>query len=82
MIIILGERNGKPGGTYEIEEGDAVTPALLLARGYHFPRATLRYTFPKGRHYSASNGAPLVTVERNSDWGGNWLAPKGAPINP
>ncbi len=80
MIVLLGEQDGKRGGTFEIDEGDATTPALLVALGYRFPTAVLRYTFPKGQHYYS--GAPLVTVERNSDWGGNCLAPRGTPANP
>lgn len=66
----------------EIEDGDHVKPYLLKERGYKFPIAIMRFTFPEGPHYSAFNGSPLVTVIRNSDWGGNQMAPPGSPANP
>ena len=77
MIILLGEKNGEPGYACEIKDGDFVTPLLLQAQGHHFPRATFRMTF--------RDGGPddmRITVERNSDWGGNCRAPRGTPANP
>lgn len=66
MIVLVA---GDDGGTMEIAEGDFVTPYLLKERGYRFPSAVMRYTFKDGPYYSATNGAALVTVERNSEWG-------------
>lgn len=72
MIVLVKGPCEEMSGTMEIADGDSVTPQLLKAQGCRFPIAVMRFTFKNGPYYSASNGAALVTVERNDDWPERW----------
>lgn len=81
MIVLVEHTDPEKRGTMKIADGDHITPQLLKDGGCRFPTVEMRFTFKNGPYFGPS-GAALVTVERNSDWGGTERAPRGTPANP